>query len=274
MIEIKNVSHAYGELEVLKDVSLNIPDQKITALIGSNGAGKSTLLGVIARLLSHKSGKIYIDQDDMSTLKQQDIAKRLSILKQTNQMMIRITIKELVTFGRFPHSKSRLKEHDIKKIDDAIEYMNLKEIEHKYLDELSGGQRQRAYIAMILAQDTKYILLDEPLNNLDMKYAVEMMVILQKLVKDFNKTIVVVMHDINFAAAFSDHIVAMKDGMITDQGDVNYMMDKAILDHVFDHDFCIAGVQGRKVCIYYNQQDGLKDNENIKQTTILQDYSL
>src|SRR5690554_6862897 len=95
MIEIKNVSHAYGELEVLKDVSLNIPDQKITALIGSNGAGKSTLLGVIARLLSHKSGKIYIDQDDMSTLKQQDIAKRLSILKQTNQMMIRITIKEL-----------------------------------------------------------------------------------------------------------------------------------------------------------------------------------
>jgi len=274
MIEIKNVSHAYGELEVLKDVSLNIPDQKITALIGSNGAGKSTLLGVIARLLSHKSGKIYIDQDDMSTLKQQDIAKRLSILKQTNQMMIRITIKELVTFGRFPHSKSRLKEHDIKKIDDAIEYMNLKEIEHKYLDELSGGQRQRAYIAMILAQDTKYILLDEPLNNLDMKYAVEMMVILQKLVKDFNKTIVVVMHDINFAAAFSDHIVAMKDGMITDQGDVNYMMDKTILDHVFDHDFCIAGVQGRKVCIYYNQQDGLKDNENIKQTTILQDYSL
>ena len=270
MIEIKNLTQAYGDFEVLKDVSLNIPDEQITALIGSNGAGKSTLLGVVAKLLQAKSGQVFLDGTDMKTMKQSDIAKKLSILKQTNQMMIRITVKELVTFGRFPHSKSRLKDEDEKKIDDALIYMNLKDIEHKYLDELSGGQRQRAYIAMILAQDTKYILLDEPLNNLDMKYAVEMMTILQKLVRDFKKTIVVVMHDINFAAAFSDYIVAMKDGMITDQGDVNYMMDKNILDHVFDHDFCIAGVQGKKVCIYYNQNQDLKNK--IEETTIIQDY--
>ncbi len=272
MIEIKNVSHAYGDFEVLKNISLKIPDQKITALIGSNGAGKSTLLGVIARLLSHQKGEVYLDDVDLNTMKHSDVAKKLSILKQTNQLMIRITVKELVTFGRFPHSKSRLKEDDHQKIDDALSYMNLKDIEHKYLDELSGGQRQRAYIAMILAQDTKYILLDEPLNNLDMKYAVEMMTILQKLVKDFDKTIVVVMHDINFAAAFSDYIVAMKDGQITDQGDVNYMMDKAILDHVFDHDFCIAGVQGRKVCIYYNQQIEVLDHDKVQKTTILQGH--
>ncbi len=272
MIEIKNVSHAYGDFEVLKNISLKIPDQKITALIGSNGAGKSTLLGVIARLLSHQKGEVYLDDVDLNTMKHPDVAKKLSILKQTNQLMIRITVKELVTFGRFPHSKSRLKADDHQKIDDALSYMNLKDIEHKYLDELSGGQRQRAYIAMILAQDTKYILLDEPLNNLDMKYAVEMMTILQKLVKDFDKTIVVVMHDINFAAAFSDYIIAMKDGQITDQGDVNYMMDKAILDHVFDHDFCIAGVQGRKVCIYYNQQIEVLDHDKVQKTTILQGH--
>ena len=108
---------------------------------------------------------------------------------------------------------------------------------------------------MILAQDTKYIFLDEPLNNLDMRYAVEMMTILQKMVKELKKTIVVVMHDINFAAAFADHIIAMKDGKIIEEGSIDYMMDKAILDHVFDHDFCIAGVNGRKVCIYYQQKE-------------------
>jgi iron complex transport system ATP-binding protein len=273
MIEIRNISQAYGDFKVLKDINLIIPDEKITALIGANGAGKSTLLGVVSRLLPFHEGDVYIDGKNMKELKHQDIAKSLSVLKQTNQLSIRITIKELVTFGRFPHSKSRLKKEDEIKIDEAITYMNLKDIEHKYLDELSGGQRQRAYIAMILAQDTKYILLDEPLNNLDMRYAVEMMTILQKLVQDFKKTIVVVMHDINFAAAFADHIVAMKNGVVIEQGDPNYMMDKNILDHVFDHDFCIAGFQGKKVCIYYNHEKN-QVNQRIEQTTIIQNNSL
>lgn len=253
MIEIKNISQSYGEFDVLKNVNLVIQDNKITALIGANGAGKSTLLGVLSRLLVPSEGEVYLDGIDMATMKSKDIAKKLAILKQTNQLQIRITIRELVSFGRYPHSKGRLKEEDMLKIDEAIAYMNLKDIEHKYLDQLSGGQRQRAYIAMILAQDTKYIFLDEPLNNLDMKYAVEMMTILQKMVKELGKTIIVVMHDINFAAAFSDYIIAMKDGMIVDQGDIDHMMDKEKLDHIFDHDFCIAGVNGRKVCIYYNQ---------------------
>lgn len=254
MIEIKNISQAYGQNKVLHDISFTIQENKITALIGANGAGKSTLLGVISRLLEPSKGEVYIDGVDMTQMKSSEIAKRLAILKQTNQLNIRITIRDLVSFGRFPHSKGRLKEEDFQKIDEALEYMDVKEIEHKYLDELSGGQRQRAYIAMILAQDTKYIFLDEPLNNLDMRYAVEMMTILQKLVKDLGKTIVVVMHDINFAAAFSDHIIAMKDGEIIHEGDVNYMMDKAKLDRVFDHDFCIAGVNGRKVCLYFNDE--------------------
>lgn len=254
MIEIKNISQSYGDFQVLKDVSLTIQEHKITALIGANGAGKSTLLGVLSRLLVPHQGEVFLDGVDISTMKSKEIAKKLAILKQTNQLHIRITIKELVSFGRFPHSKGRLKEEDYQKIDEAINYMDLKDIEHKYLDQLSGGQRQRAYIAMILAQDTKYVFLDEPLNNLDMRYAVEMMTILQRMVKELNKTIIVVMHDINFAAAFSDYIIAMKDGKIIEQGDIDYMMDKEKLDHIFDHDFCIAGVNGRKVCIYYNQQ--------------------
>lgn len=253
MIEIKNISQAYGDFKVLDDVSLMIPEGKITALIGANGAGKSTLLGVISRLLSPSMGQVYLDGEDLSTLRSNQIAKKLAILKQSNQHLIRITIRDLVNFGRFPHNKGRMTDVDIQKVEEALQYMKLKDIEHKYLDQLSGGQRQRAYIAMILAQDTKYVFLDEPLNNLDMKYAVEMMTILQRMVKELNKTIVVVMHDINFAAAFADYIVAMKDGKIASQGDIDTMMDKEKLDHIFDHDFCIAGVNGRKVCIYYNQ---------------------
>jgi iron complex transport system ATP-binding protein len=254
MIEMKHISHSYGDFKVLNDVSLTIQDNKITALIGANGAGKSTLLGVVSRLLHPTEGEIFLDERDIKTMKSKEIAKHLAILKQTNQLNIRITIRDLVSFGRFPHSNGRLTKEDYYKIDEALVYMNVKDIEHKYLDEISGGQRQRAYIAMIIAQDTKYILLDEPLNSLDMRYAVEMMTILQKMVKELGKTIVVVMHDINFAAAFSDHIIAMKDGKIVEQGSIDYMMDKKILDHIFDHDFCIAGVNGRKVCIYYNHQ--------------------
>jgi len=261
MIEMKHITHAYGEIKVLDDVNLTIKEEKITALIGANGAGKSTLLGVLSRLLTPATGAIYLDGVSINQMKSKDIAKRIAILKQTNQLNIRITVKDLVSFGRFPHSQGRLKDSDNMKIEEALQYMNVKDLENRYLDELSGGQRQRAYIAMILAQDTKYIFLDEPLNNLDMKYAVEMMTILQKMVKELHKTIVVVMHDINFAAAFADHIIAMKDGQIIEEGTIDYMMDKAILDHVFDHDFCIAGVNGRKVCIYYQQKETVQETD-------------
>lgn len=259
MIEVLNVSKSYQDLEVLKDVSLQIPDEKITALIGSNGAGKSTLLSIVARLLAQDSGDVLIDGVYMKDMKNIDIAKKLAILKQTNHINMRVTVKELISFGRFPYAKGRLKKEDELKIQEAIDYMDLNEISNKFIDQLSGGQRQRAYIAMIIAQDTKYILLDEPLNNLDIKYGVEMMQLLQRLVKDLKKTIVVVMHDINFAAAFSDHIVAMKNGEIIDQGHIDHMIDKTILDHVFDHDFCIAGFNGKKVCLYYNQMEETYD---------------
>ncbi|MDY0074622.1 MAG: ATP-binding cassette domain-containing protein [Acholeplasmataceae bacterium] len=261
MIEIKNIYQAYGDFKVLDNVSLTLQEHKITALIGANGAGKSTLLGVLSRLLSPSEGDILVDGTPIHQMKSKEIAKKIAILKQTHQLHIRITVRDLVSFGRFPHSQGRLTKTDQEKIDEVLEYMSIQDLENRYLDELSGGQRQRAYIAMILAQDTKYIFLDEPLNNLDMRYAVEMMTILQKMVKELNKTIVVVMHDINFAAAFADHIIAMKDGKIIVEGSTDDMMDKKILDHIFDHDFCIAGVNGRKVCIYYNNQEHMKIEE-------------
>src|SRR5699024_10127081 len=125
-------------------------------------------------------------------------------------MGVKLTVRELISFGRFPYSEGRLKRFDWQKVDEAISYMELEELEDKYIDELSGGQRQRAYIAMVLAQDTEYILLDEPLNNLDMRHSVQILKTLRRLVDELGKTIVIVIHDINFASCYSDEIVALK----------------------------------------------------------------
>lgn len=260
MIEIKHISQAYGSHYVLKDISLNIQEQKITALIGANGAGKTTLLNVAANLIPAINGDIFLDGDNIREMKNIEIAKKIAILKQTQQLNMRVTVKELVSFGRYPHSKGRLKADDEEKILEAISYMNLQEIQDRFIDELSGGQRQRAYIAMILAQDTKYIFLDEPLNNLDIKYSVEMMSILQKLVRELNKTVIIVLHDINFAAAFADEIVAMKDGIIIREGAAQEIVDRDTMAEVFDHDFHIVKIGNRKVCVYFQPESAGEQN--------------
>jgi len=203
-------------------------------------------------------GNVYLDNEDINNIKSSDLAKRIAVLRQSNNSNLKLTVEELVSFGRFPHSNGRLNKEDKIKIEEAISYLKLEDIRHSYLDELSGGQQQRAYIAMILAQDTKYIFLDEPLNNLDMRHAVEMMTTLENLVKDLDKTIVVVMHDINIAAAFCDHIVAMKDGRILAEGTTDDIIEKEVLDNVFDHDFCIAGIGGKKICVYHNLLQDMK----------------
>lgn len=159
-----------------------------------------------------------------------------------------------MSLGRFPHSKGRLTPFDNEKIDEALMYLSLKDIQDKYIDELSGGQKQRAFLAMIIAQDTKYVLLDEPLNNLDLKYASEMMEILRALVRDYKKTILIVLHDINFASAYCDQIVAMKDGYIVKVGDTNDVIDKKVIDEVFNHDFKIAQVDNQNIIIYHQNK--------------------
>ncbi|MEE0728753.1 MAG: ATP-binding cassette domain-containing protein, partial [Clostridium saudiense] len=157
MIEVKNISKAYGNKKVVDNVSLNIQEGKITSFIGPNGAGKSTLLSIMSRLLKRDSGEVLLDGKDILSWDNKELAKKIAILRQSNNINIRLTIKELVSFGRFPHSQGNLKEEDYKYIDEAINYMQLKEFEDRYLDELSGGQRQRAYIAMVIAQNSDYI---------------------------------------------------------------------------------------------------------------------
>ena len=254
MIQIKSVSQAYGDHAVLKNVSLDIQEGRITALIGANGAGKSTLLNVAANLIPVRSGQVFLDGENVREMKSIEIAKKIAILKQTQHVNMRITVRELVSFGRYPHCKGRLRAEDEAKIREAIDYMNLREIQDRFIDELSGGQRQRACIAMILAQDTRYIFLDEPLNNLDIKYSVEMMLILRKMIRELHKTVIIVLHDINFAAAYADEIVAMKDGEIIREGSAREIIDRETLAAVFDHEFYITDVGNRKVCVYFQPE--------------------
>ncbi len=252
MIEIKGLTKRFGKKAVVDNVSVKIYPQTITSFIGPNGAGKSTLLSMVSRLLDADTGEVLLDKHNIKAWKSGDFAKRVSILRQSNFINVRLTIRELVSFGRYPYSKGRLTAEDEKYIDKAIEYMNLTDIQHKYLDQLSGGQRQRAFIAMVIAQDTDYILLDEPLNNLDMKHSVQIMKILRKLVDELGKTVVIVLHDINFASVYSDRIIALKDGKLIKEGPTHEIINSAALREIYDMDIPITEQNGCRICIYFN----------------------
>ncbi|MCL1948140.1 MAG: ATP-binding cassette domain-containing protein [Turicibacter sp.] len=251
VISLRNITKLYEKKEVVKDLSLEIEKGKITALVGENGAGKSTVLSMIARFMKESKGEIMLEGKPIRGIKDLEMARKMAILKQSNSIDVKLTIRELVELGRFPHSKGRLKPQDHEMVDMALGYANLQNIQHKYLDEISGGQRQRAYIAMVVAQDTEYILLDEPLNNLDMLNSVNMMKLLRKLVDELGKTIVMVIHDINFASAYADNMVAMKDGCLIASGTVDELMTESCLKEIFGLNCNVQNVCGNKVCVYY-----------------------
>src|SRR5690625_239369 len=252
MVKIKNVSKIYNDKKVVEDVSLTIEKGTITSFIGPNGAGKSTLISMISRLITQDGGEITLGGEDLNKAKHNDLAKKISILKQSNAINLKLTIRELVSFGRFPYSQGKLNREDWKKVDEAIDYMELRDMQHKYLDELSGGQRQRAHIAMVIAQDTEYVLLDEPLNNLDMRHSVQIMKTLRRLVNELDKTIVIVIHDINFASCYSDQIVALKDGKIVKQGRTCDVIDECVLKDIYDMDFNIQHINNQRICVYFS----------------------
>lgn len=251
MIKIKNITKKYNNKKVVDNVSLNIEKGKITSFIGPNGAGKSTLLSIISRLLKAEAGEVYIDEREIKVWDNRSLAKKISILKQSNNIGIKLTVKELVSFGRFPYSQGNLTKEDVFQINKSIEYMRLKEIENKYIDELSGGQRQRAYIAMVIAQNTDYILLDEPLNNLDMKHSVEIMKILRSLVDELGKTVIIVIHDINFASCYSDYLVALKNGKIVNNGLTKDIIKKEFLEKIYEINFNVKNINNKNICVYF-----------------------
>lgn len=251
MISLTDVTMTYAGLTVLGPVTLDIPVGGVTALVGPNGAGKSTLLTIVGRLSTATSGHVSIAGNDVATTPGRELAKIVSILRQENHFVTRLTVRDLVGFGRFPHSRGRLTAVDHAKIDEALAFLDLTDLAGRYLDQLSGGQRQRAYVAMVLAQDTDYILLDEPLNNLDMKHAVAMMRQLRRAADELGKTVVVVVHDINFAAAYADRIVALAEGRVVHVGTPSDLMTPAILQQVFGTPVEVRADGPYPLAVYY-----------------------
>ncbi|MGY9048881.1 hypothetical protein P775_22625 [Puniceibacterium antarcticum] len=250
MIQLDRLSKSYNGKAVLDDIRFTLPSGGVTAIIGPNGAGKSTLLSIIGRMIKADSGRVSLEGLDLATAPGAQIARRLAVLRQDNHPAARLTVRDLVAFGRYPHSRGRITAEDRDHIARALDYLGLAELADRFLDELSGGQRQRAFIAMVLAQDTDYILLDEPLNNLDIRHAVGIMRLIGDAARDFGKTILVVLHDINMAAAYCDRIIVMKGGQIIRHGPPAEIMSAELLSNVYETPVSVHSLAERLVALY------------------------
>ncbi len=248
---VKNLVKKYDGRPVVNDVDFELVKGKVTSLIGPNGAGKSTVMGIISRLVARDAGIVDFEGTDIAKWKSKELSKHLAILTQSNNVQVKLTVRELVEFGRFPYSGSRLTKEDREIVDKALDYLELREIEGKFIDELSGGQRQRAYIAMVIAQDTDYVLLDEPTNNLDIYHARNLMRTVRAMCDELGKTVVMVLHELNYAAFYSDYVCAMKDGKIAKYGTVGEVMTRENLSEIYGVEFQIIEVEGRPLSIYY-----------------------
>lgn len=234
-ISAEHISVAYEDKIILEDLSLDLLDGNITTIIGSNGCGKSTLLKALTRIQAIKSGQILIDGEAIAKLSTKEVAKKIALLPQVLEATEGISVYELVSYGRFPHQKylGNLTSFDRDKIHWAMEVTKVTPYANLDVDSLSGGQRQRVWIAMALAQDTDTIFLDEPTTYLDMNHQLEILELIYRLNQENHKTIIMVLHDLNLAARFSDCLVAMKDGEIKYQGSSKEIMTDAILKDIF-----------------------------------------
>ncbi len=255
----------YGDRLIVKDLNIKIPDKKMTTIIGSNGCGKSTLLKAITRIISHQSGTIILDGENIASENTKLLAKKMAILPQTPVSASGLTVGELVSYGRFPYQSGfgRLTKKDIEVIDWALEVTGTKEYKYKSVDSLSGGQRQRVWIAMALAQETEIIFLDEPTTYLDLAHQLEILELLQKLNQEQERTIVMVLHDLNQAARFADYIIALKDGEIVKAGSCEEVITHEVLKKVFSIDTVIGRDPrtNKPMCITYNLLKGEEKNE-------------
>jgi iron complex transport system ATP-binding protein len=260
-----NINVGYGDHLIVKDLTVEIPDKKITTIIGSNGCGKSTLLKAITRIISPQSGAVVLDGKHISKENTKNLAKKMAILPQNPESASGLTVGELVSYGRFPYQKGfgRLTKKDFEVIDWALEVTGTTDFKFRSVDALSGGQRQRVWIAMALAQETEMILLDEPTTYLDMAHQLEVLELLQKLNEEQERTIVMVLHDLNQAARFADYIIALKDGEIIKAGACEEVINHHVLKKVFQIDAEIGWDPrtNKPMCITYNLIKGAEKNE-------------
>jgi iron complex transport system ATP-binding protein len=251
MIEIENVSLSYRDVPILRGINLCLPKGGITALVGPNGAGKSSLLSLIARLQPLQTGRITIDGLPVDTAPSRQLAQRLAILRQDGAVASRLTVRELVNFGRFPHHQGRPGNDDLRLAEAALMQFELQALSDRFVDTLSGGQRQRAMVAMTFCQGTDYMLLDEPLNNLDMFHARQLMRSLRAIADERQRTAIIVLHDINQAAAHADRIVAMRDGGIIADGTPEAVLTEDNLEAIFGYRMQITQLAGKPLVLHH-----------------------
>lgn len=251
MIVTENLQARYGSTVVVDDVTVELPAGAVTALVGPNGAGKSTLLSLLARLLEPARGRALVDGLDVQRTPSGELARKLAILRQDNHLAVRLTVRDLVAFGRYPHSHGRPTADDLAHVEAALAHLDLNDLADRFLDELSGGQRQRAFVAMVIAQDTDHILLDEPLNNLDMAHGVRMMRQLRRACDELGKSVVVVLHDLNAASAWADHVVVMADGRVVEAGPPSQVMRADLLERVYGLPVRVHEIDGQLVALHH-----------------------
>ncbi len=260
----------YGETLIVKDLNIEVPDKKITTIIGSNGCGKSTLLKALTRIIPYSSGSIVLDGKNIAKEHTKRLAQKMAILPQTPESASGLNVGELVSYGRFPYQTGfgKLTKRDHEVIDWALEETGTMDFKYRLVDALSGGQRQRVWIAMALAQETEIIFLDEPTTYLDMAHQLEVLELLERLNKKEERTIVMVLHDLNQAARFADYIIALKQGEVVKMGTCFDVITADVLRNVFQIDALIGKDPrtNKPICITYDLIKGEEMNEKI--TTI------
>ncbi|WP_243834355.1 ABC transporter ATP-binding protein [Halanaerobium saccharolyticum] len=267
LLKTKDLNVGYDDTLVVKGLNIEISEHKITAIIGANGSGKSTLLKALTRIIPYNSGEIILDGQNINSTDTRELAKKISILPQTQEMATGMTVGELVSYGRFPYQSGlgRLTKKDYEVINWALEVTGTDEFKYRSVDALSGGQRQRVWIAMALAQETDTIFLDEPTTYLDLAHQLEVLKLLDDLNKRQGRTIIMVLHDLNQAARFADYIIAMKDGKVVKAGDPEEVISASVLKEIFNIDALIGRdpITDKPMCVTYNIiNGGDKDEKN------------
>ncbi|RED59266.1 ABC transporter ATP-binding protein [Cohnella lupini] len=257
VLQAANLTLSYGKKPIFSNLDLQIPEGKISVFIGSNGCGKSTLLRSLARLLKPQEGSILLDGNEIAKLSGKEVARRLAILPQGPIAPEGLTVHQLVKQGRYPYQSflQQWSQEDERWVKKALEVTHMDELANRSVDSLSGGQRQRAWIAMTLAQNTPTILLDEPTTFLDMTHQIEILDLLYDLNEKENRTIVMVLHDINLACRYAHHIVAVKDGGIYALGKPENIVNEQFIRDVFDMECQVATdpIFGTPLCIPYGK---------------------
>ena len=249
-LKAQNITLQYGSHKIIDDLNISFPKPEIVSIIGPNGSGKSTLLKALCRLLTPYAGTVYLNGSDINAMNTESVAQIISVLPQSSHAPSDITVEELIRYGRLPYQKffDSLKKEDLAVVEEAIKITELDKFRSRSINTLSGGERQRAWLAMALAQQPQILLLDEPTTYLDVHHQLELMELVVRLHYEKQLTVIMVLHDLNHAARYSQRLVAVKNGQIVADGQVSEVFTEPVIEHLYDVKALITTLQKDENC--------------------------